>query len=162
MENDNKQLIRVSVRRGSSKNEEIPPLALEVSRSQTVGETKKMLHELDSSVAVEDLTFDGQKVDDDRILGSFPESGEEALIFIAERRTLEVRTDKKRRRCSFSKCNSVPLRGVGDCQNCNGHFCSRHRLMEQHQCAGLQCCKQQLHERNALRLQQQQTVSHKV
>lgn len=159
---DNQQLIRVSVSRGSTSNEEIPPLVLEVRRSQTVGETKAMLHELDSAVAVEELAFNGERVDDSRILSSFPESDEEALIFTAERRTLEVRTAKRRRRCSFSKCNSLPLRGVGDCQNCAGHFCSRHRLMEQHKCTGLQGCKQQLHERNALKLQQQQTLPNKV
>lgn len=159
---ENKQLIKVSVRRGSTNNEEIPPLVMEVRRSQTVGETKTMMHELDSSVPFDELAFNGQRVDDGQTLASFPESDEEALIFTAERRTLEVRTAKRRRRCSFSKCNSLPLRGVGDCQNCQGHFCSRHRLMEQHKCTGLQGCKQQLHERNALKLQQQQTLPNKV
>lgn len=159
---DNKQLIRVSVRRGSSHSEEVPPLVLKVSRTQTVGETKKMMYDLDSSVAVDELTFNGEKVDDDRLLSSFPASDEEALLFTAERRTLEVRTAKRRRRCSFTKCNSAPLRGVGDCQECRGHFCSRHRLMEQHKCSGLQGCKQQLHKRNAMKLQQQQTLPNKV
>ncbi|ANB15820.1 Tmc1p [Sugiyamaella lignohabitans] len=69
---------------------------------------------------------------------------------------------KSRKRCTFKSCISAPLRGVGDCVFCEGHFCSKHRLLEQHDCVGLQNCKQQLHERNAVKLHQQQTVANKV
>lgn len=55
-------------------------------------------------------------------------------------------TKKSKKRCSAKNCISAPLRYVGDCQFCNGHFCSKHRLLEQHNCIGLQNCKQQLHE----------------
>ncbi|GMM51095.1 Tmc1 protein [Starmerella bacillaris] len=156
------QLIRVSIRGSDSNKEEVSRLNLDVSRSQTVGETKKMLLDRDGSLAVDELMFNGEPVDDDQILSSFPSSEEESLLFTARRRTLEVRTARRKPRCSFKICNSTPLRGVGDCRNCNGKFCSRHRLMEQHDCAGLQGCKQQLHERNAHRLQQQQTMPNKV
>lgn len=160
------ELMHVTVRRaahGGSAGDgnEMPPLELEVSSSQTVGETKRQVQELDSSIAVDNLLLDGAKVDDNLLLSSFSST---TLIFTAERRTLEVSAApvKRRKRCSFHGCTSLPLRGVGDCQRCEGRFCSRHRLMEQHQCRGLQGCKQQLHERNALRLQQQQTVQNKV
>lgn len=53
---------------------------------------------------------------------------------------------KSRKRCSAKNCISLPLRNVGDCSFCEGHFCSRHRLLEQHQCVGLKNCKEQLHE----------------
>lgn len=159
---DNTQLIRVSIRESDSNKEEISPLNLSVNRSQTVGETKKMLLEKDSSLNVEELMFNGELVEDNRQLSSFHSSEEEPLLFTARRRTLEVRTARRKARCSAKNCNSTPLRGVGDCRNCQGKFCSRHRLMEQHDCAGLQGCKQQLHERNALRLQQQQTMPNKV
>ncbi|KAK9482858.1 hypothetical protein V1527DRAFT_485339 [Lipomyces starkeyi] len=67
-----------------------------------------------------------------------------------------------KKRCSFKSCSSAPLRIVGDCSFCDGHFCAKHRLLEEHKCTGLQDCKQQLHERNALKLQQEQTVASKV
>ncbi|KAK9324405.1 ubiquitin-related domain-containing protein [Lipomyces orientalis] len=67
-----------------------------------------------------------------------------------------------KKRCSFKSCTSAPLRIVGDCSFCDGHFCAKHRLLEDHKCTGLQDCKQQLHERNALKLQQEQTVASKV
>lgn len=159
---DNTQLIRVTIRESESNKEEVSPLHLVVNRSQTVGETKKMLIDRDSSLAVDELMFDGEGVEDNRLLSSFPSSEKSSLLFTARRRTLEVRTARRKPRCSHKNCNSTPLRGVGDCRNCNGKFCSRHRLMEQHDCAGLQGCKQQLHERNAMRLQQQQTMPNKV
>lgn len=53
---------------------------------------------------------------------------------------------KSRKRCSAKSCISLPLRNVGDCSFCEGHFCSRHRLLEQHNCVGLKNCKEQLHE----------------
>ncbi|KAK9467148.1 ubiquitin-related domain-containing protein [Lipomyces arxii] len=67
-----------------------------------------------------------------------------------------------KKRCSLKSCTSAPLRIVGDCSFCEGHFCAKHRLLEDHKCTGLQDCKQQLHERNALKLQQEQTVASKV
>ncbi|KAF5101871.1 hypothetical protein DV451_002056 [Geotrichum candidum] len=69
---------------------------------------------------------------------------------------------KSRKRCSAKNCISAPLRNIGDCSYCEGHFCSKHRLLEQHQCIGLKNCKQQLHDKNAVKLQEQQTVANKV
>ncbi|KAK9480155.1 ubiquitin-related domain-containing protein [Lipomyces japonicus] len=67
-----------------------------------------------------------------------------------------------KKKCTFKSCTSGPLRIVGDCSFCDGHFCGKHRLLEDHKCTGLQDCKQQLHDRNALKLQQEQTVASKV
>lgn len=53
---------------------------------------------------------------------------------------------RNKKRCSAKNCISAPLRYVGDCQFCNGRFCSKHRLLEQHDCINLQNCKQQLYE----------------
>lgn len=135
---------------------------LEVNDKQTVGEIKKLLLDKDQSLNVEELVFDNEPVEDSKLISSFAVSDGELLLFTAKRRTLEVRTARRRPRCTFASCNSAPLRGVGDCNQCEGKFCSRHRLMEQHLCSGLKNCKQQLHERNAVKLQQQQTVAHKV
>lgn len=80
----------------------------------------------------------------------------------------EQQAQKKRRRssnkkkCTFNSCNNQPLKIVGDCIHCDGHYCSKHRLLESHKCTGLQNCKEQLHEQNGLKLLNEQTVSSKV
>jgi hypothetical protein len=72
------------------------------------------------------------------------------------------RTKSKSKKCSFLNCTSAPLRMVGDCQFCQGKFCSKHRLLESHNCSGLKTCKDKSYERNALKLQSEQTVASKV
>ncbi len=44
----------------------------------------------------------------------------------------------KKLRCSFEECKSVAQRIVGDCGFCQGHFCSNHRLLEDHKCQNLE------------------------
>lgn len=44
----------------------------------------------------------------------------------------------KRNRCNFKECPSSAQRIVGDCGFCQGHFCSKHRLLEDHKCEGLE------------------------
>jgi predicted nucleic acid binding AN1-type Zn finger protein len=41
-------------------------------------------------------------------------------------------------RCSFKECKDAAQRIVGDCAFCEGHFCGKHRLLEDHQCQGLE------------------------
>lgn len=68
----------------------------------------------------------------------------------------------KSKKCTFPNCNSLPLRMVGDCQLCQGKFCSKHRLLESHLCKGLKSWKDTCFERNAIKLQSEQTVAPKV
>lgn len=44
----------------------------------------------------------------------------------------------RRQRCTFKDCKDAAQRIVGDCGFCNGHFCGKHRLLEDHKCAGLE------------------------
>lgn len=44
----------------------------------------------------------------------------------------------KRKRCTFKDCMSLPQKIVGDCSFCDGHHCGKHRLLEDHKCAGLE------------------------
>ncbi|POS85557.1 hypothetical protein EPUL_003513 [Erysiphe pulchra] len=60
-------------------------------------------------------------------------------------------------RCSFKNCRDGAQRIVGDCGFCNGHFCAKHRLLEDHKCDGLEDCKRQSHERNAAQLHAERT-----
>merc|ERR1712169_50705 len=44
----------------------------------------------------------------------------------------------KRLRCNAKECREPAQRIVGDCGFCNGHFCGKHRLLEDHKCSGLE------------------------
>jgi AN1-like zinc finger protein len=44
----------------------------------------------------------------------------------------------KRIRCNFKECRDAAQRIVGDCGFCSGHFCGKHRLLEDHKCSGLE------------------------
>jgi predicted nucleic acid binding AN1-type Zn finger protein len=65
----------------------------------------------------------------------------------------------KKIRCSFKECKETAQRIVGDCDFCQGHFCGKHRLLEDHKCEGLEDCKKESHERNAERLNSERTVA---
>lgn len=68
-------------------------------------------------------------------------------------------TKTKRAKCSFKACSSTPLRMVGDCSHCNGKFCAKHRLLEDHHCQDLQFCRDSAHERNAMKLHNDATLA---
>lgn len=65
----------------------------------------------------------------------------------------------KKIRCSYKTCKDAAQRIVGDCGFCQGHFCGKHRLLEDHKCEGLEDCKKESHERNAERLNSERTVA---
>ncbi|KAL7814602.1 hypothetical protein V8C44DRAFT_35865 [Trichoderma aethiopicum] len=63
----------------------------------------------------------------------------------------------KKLRCNAKECREPAQRIVGDCTFCNGHFCGKHRLLEDHKCSGLEDCKKQSHARNAAQLEAERT-----
>jgi len=65
----------------------------------------------------------------------------------------------KKIRCNFKDCRDAAQRIVGDCSFCSGHFCGKHRLLEDHKCEGLEDCKKASHERNAEKLNSERTVA---
>lgn len=69
---------------------------------------------------------------------------------------------KKKSKCTFEQCSSVPLKIVGICDYCQGNFCSQHRLLENHLCKGLQSCKDNAYEKNAIKLHTESTITNKV
>lgn len=69
---------------------------------------------------------------------------------------------KKKNVCYFDKCSSAASKFIGDCNFCKGHFCSKHRLMENHACEGLTSCKEAMHKRNADKLAKEQTRVAKI
>jgi hypothetical protein len=65
----------------------------------------------------------------------------------------------KKIRCGFKDCKEQAQRIVGDCSFCSGHFCGKHRLLEDHKCEGLEDCKKESYERNADKLNSERTVA---
>jgi len=65
----------------------------------------------------------------------------------------------KKIRCNFKDCRDAAQRIVGDCSFCSGHFCGKHRLLEDHKCEGLEDCKKESYERNAEKLNSERTVA---
>jgi hypothetical protein len=65
----------------------------------------------------------------------------------------------KKIRCGFKDCRDAAQRIVGDCGFCAGHFCGKHRMLESHNCSGLEDCKQQDKERNKEKLESERTVA---
>ncbi|RNJ52871.1 hypothetical protein D7B24_002787 [Verticillium nonalfalfae] len=63
----------------------------------------------------------------------------------------------KKIRCTAKDCRDAAQRIVGDCGFCQGHFCGKHRLLEDHKCSGLEDCKKESHERNAAQLESERT-----
>ncbi len=44
----------------------------------------------------------------------------------------------KKIRCTFKECKEAAQRIIGECGFCNGNFCGKHRLLEDHKCTGLE------------------------
>jgi len=64
----------------------------------------------------------------------------------------------KKIRCTHKDCREAAQRIIGDCGFCNGSFCGKHRLLEDHKCTGLEDCKKESHERNAAQLNRERTT----
>lgn len=44
----------------------------------------------------------------------------------------------KKIKCGFKDCKDRAQGIAGDCGFCQGHFCGKHRLLEDHKCTGLE------------------------
>lgn len=63
----------------------------------------------------------------------------------------------KKLRCTHKECKEFAQRIIGDCSFCNGHYCGKHRMLEDHKCTGLEDCKKESYERNAIKLESERT-----
>ena len=66
-----------------------------------------------------------------------------------------------KKRCQRSECTAPALRGL-DCSLCSGSYCAKHRLLEQHNCAGLANCKEELRKANQAKLEKERCVASRV
>ncbi|KAK4612021.1 AN1-type zinc finger protein TMC1 [Fulvia fulva] len=65
----------------------------------------------------------------------------------------------KKIRCNAKDCKEKAQLIVGDCGFCKGHFCGKHRMLESHNCTGLEDCKKEEKERNREKLESERTVA---
>ena len=61
-------------------------------------------------------------------------------------------------RCSKDGCKGLAQPIVGDCGFCQKRFCGKHRMLESHNCEGLDNARQADKDRNAAKLQHERTV----
>lgn len=61
-------------------------------------------------------------------------------------------------RCSKQGCKAPAQPIVGDCGFCQKRFCGKHRMLESHNCEGLEDARQADKDRNAAKLEGERTV----
>lgn len=127
-------------------------LTVECAPTATVGDLKGLISDtLDALPPQFKLIHNGSRLEDDAQL---PEGDEITLILMAQEQK-----KKKKGKCHFGTCTLALLRMIGDCLRCSGKFCAKHRLLEDHLCLGLQLCKDNAHEKNAMKLHLESTMA---
>ena len=61
-------------------------------------------------------------------------------------------------RCTKQGCKAAAQPIVGDCGFCQKRFCGKHRMLESHNCSGLEDARQADKDRNAAKLEHERTT----
>lgn len=94
--------------------------------------------------------------------GSATQKAKKVVKKSANPANVDKKKKKRKNMCHMVDCKDHIAKFIGDCEFCKGQFCSKHRLMESHECQGLADCKDLMHKRNADKLNKEQTVIPKV
>lgn len=104
------------------------------------------------------LIYVGKELQDDRLLSEYDVLKDSTLHL-----TYRMRGGvAAKRKCTFGTCTAMRAPIVGECAFCDVKFCAKHRLLEDHRCAGLSNCKKESHDRNKALLESQQCVASRV
>ncbi|KAL9624867.1 MAG: hypothetical protein Q9160_000914 [Pyrenula sp. 1 TL-2023] len=68
-----------------------------------------------------------------------------------------TRTVPRKPRCTFKTCKALAQPIVGDCGFCGQKFCGKHRMLESHDCKGLDDAKDLERQRNRDKLESERT-----
>jgi len=61
-------------------------------------------------------------------------------------------------KCSKEGCKTAAQPIIGDCGFCNKRYCGKHRMLESHNCSGLDDARQADKDRNTAKLEGERTV----
>ncbi len=81
------------------------------------------------------LVYAGKHLSSSRTLAEY-NINKEATLHLAV--PLRGGMPPKKIRCTYKDCREGAQRIIGDCGFCQGHFCGKHRLLEDHKCDGLE------------------------
>jgi hypothetical protein len=73
-------------------------------------------------------------------------------------RTSTPAKKSRKPRCSKEACNAPAQPIVGDCGFCQKRFCGKHRMLESHNCDGLEDARRADKDRNTAKLEGERTV----
>ncbi|RPA87964.1 ubiquitin-domain-containing protein [Ascobolus immersus RN42] len=134
-------------------------ITLQSSTDDTIGSLMSAIEAREGIPSdVQRLSYASKPLESSHSLGDY-NIQQEATLHLA----LRLRGGgPKKGRCTMKGCTSAAQRIVGDCAFCDGHFCGKHRLLEDHKCSGLENCKKESYDRNANKLNAEKTVVTKV
>ncbi|CAH6721301.1 AN1-type zinc finger protein Tmc1p [[Candida] jaroonii] len=89
-------------------------------------------------------------------------TSQDSLSDIDDLILMKEESKKSKKKCYFKNCNVNYLKLVGDCQYCQGKYCHKHRLLENHDCNYLNQYKLLEHQKNAIKLENERTISSRV